>query len=285
MSDSLASDNNQLDDSPAVDITGKIMVVIIILLFMVVVTFLFFHLFAKGFWWTPSRRSSDNNSQSRRRRRSGQEGGGLDPSVLNSLPISIFNSKEDGFDLECSVCLSEVVEGEKVRVLPKCNHMFHIDCIDMWFHSHSTCPLCRTTLAATPPPSSVVVVEVESSTSAAAAAFPTNVLIWGNHNQITSSSSTTSEQNTSSSSSDGDNTINNNSRADDEGNGMLRIDIPNECEATTSSSSPLSSAEGRLKSLKRLLSSSSRGIMSLNPWSPTSTVQQQTKPKEAAGQS
>ena len=281
MSDSLASDNN-LGDSPAVDITGKIMVVIIILLFMVIVTFLFFHLFAKGFWWTQSR-SSDNNSQSRRRRRSGQEGGGLDPSVLNSLPISIFNSKEDGLDLECSVCLSEVVEGEKVRVLPKCNHMFHIDCIDMWFHSHSTCPLCRTTLAATPPPSSVVV-EVESSTSAAAA-FPTNVLIWGNHNQITSfSSSTTSEQNTSSPSSDSDNTINNNNRRDNEGNRMLRIDIPSECEATTSSS-PLASAEGRLKSLKRLLSSSSRGIMSLNPWSPTSTVQQQTKPKEAAGQS
>jgi len=285
MSDSLASDNNQLDDSPAVDITGKIMVVIIILLFMVIVTFLFFHLFAKGFWWTQSR-SSDSNSQSRRRRRSVQEGGGLDPSVLNSLPISIFNSKEDGLDLECSVCLSEVVEGEKVRVLPKCNHRFHIDCIDMWFHSHSTCPLCRTTLAANPPPSSVVVeVEVESSTSAAAA-FPTNVLIWGNHNQITSSSSsTTSEQNTSSSSYDSDNAINNNSRRDDEGNGMLRIDIPSECEATTSSSSPLASAEGRLKSLKRLLSSSSRGIMSLNPWSPTSTVQQQTKPKEAAGQS
>jgi hypothetical protein len=30
-----------------------------------------------------------------------------------------------------------------VRLLPKCNHSFHINCIDMWFHSHSTCPICR----------------------------------------------------------------------------------------------------------------------------------------------
>lgn len=29
------------------------------------------------------------------------------------------------------------------RELPKCHHSFHIDCIDMWFHSHSTCPVCR----------------------------------------------------------------------------------------------------------------------------------------------
>ncbi|KAJ7533737.1 hypothetical protein O6H91_13G061800 [Diphasiastrum complanatum] len=35
-------------------------------------------------------------------------------------------------------------ENEKGRLLPKCNHRFHTGCIDMWFHTHSTCPLCRT---------------------------------------------------------------------------------------------------------------------------------------------
>ncbi|GAU13733.1 hypothetical protein TSUD_348370 [Trifolium subterraneum] len=278
MSDTSDNNNNNLGDSPAVDITGKIMVVVIIVLFMTVVSFLFVHLFAKGFWWSQRRqRHSDNNSQSQRgqRRRDG-----LDASVLKSLPVSVFNSKEeDGLDLECSVCLSEVVEGEKLRVLPQCNHRFHIDCIDMWFQSHSTCPLCRTTLAtATPPPTTLVVQEEESS----AAAFPTNVLIWGNHNQVISST-TTLEQNISSSSSN----INNNNT-----NGMLTIDIPNDCdcEATASSSSPLGTAGGRLNSLKRLLSS--RALSSLNPWSPTSSsssttqhVQQQSKPKEAPGQS
>lgn len=28
-------------------------------------------------------------------------------------------------------------------MLPKCKHGFHVECIDMWFHSNNTCPLCR----------------------------------------------------------------------------------------------------------------------------------------------
>ncbi|XP_002523110.2 RING-H2 finger protein ATL5 [Ricinus communis] len=68
---------------------------------------------------------------------------GLDPSVLLSLPVLVYTSKTHYRSLECAVCLSEFVEGEKGRVLPKCNHTFHIPCIDMWFRSHSNCPLCR----------------------------------------------------------------------------------------------------------------------------------------------
>ncbi|KAJ7548157.1 hypothetical protein O6H91_07G000500 [Diphasiastrum complanatum] len=45
--------------------------------------------------------------------------------------------------MECSVCISEFQENETGRLLPKCNHCFHTACIDTWFNSHSTCPLCR----------------------------------------------------------------------------------------------------------------------------------------------
>ncbi|CAO2037891.1 unnamed protein product [Urochloa humidicola] len=43
----------------------------------------------------------------------------------------------------CAVCLEDVEAGEMVRRLPACGHLFHVECIDMWLHSHVTCPLCR----------------------------------------------------------------------------------------------------------------------------------------------
>ncbi|CAN6243748.1 unnamed protein product [Urochloa humidicola] len=43
----------------------------------------------------------------------------------------------------CSVCLEDVRGGEMVRQVPACRHVFHVGCIDMWLHSHRTCPMCR----------------------------------------------------------------------------------------------------------------------------------------------
>ncbi|KAG8640936.1 E3 ubiquitin-protein ligase RHA2B [Manihot esculenta] len=46
--------------------------------------------------------------------------------------------------IECAVCLSEFLEGERVRKL-KCKHTFHRDCLDKWLQQYlATCPLCRT---------------------------------------------------------------------------------------------------------------------------------------------
>ncbi|KAI7980819.1 E3 ubiquitin-protein ligase ATL41 [Camellia lanceoleosa] len=44
---------------------------------------------------------------------------------------------------ECSVCLSPIREEAKVRVLPNCKHLFHVDCIGKWLSLHTTCPMCR----------------------------------------------------------------------------------------------------------------------------------------------
>ncbi|CAL9117510.1 unnamed protein product [Musa textilis] len=35
---------------------------------------------------------------------------------------------------------------DRLRLLPKCSHAFHVQCIDTWLLSHSTCPLCRRSL-------------------------------------------------------------------------------------------------------------------------------------------
>lgn len=68
---------------------------------------------------------------------------GIKPSVLRSIPVVDFDSREFKDDVECVVCLSNLVDGDKARLLPSCNHWFHADCIDSWFRSHSTCPICR----------------------------------------------------------------------------------------------------------------------------------------------
>ncbi|EES18370.1 RING-H2 finger protein ATL66 [Sorghum bicolor] len=48
----------------------------------------------------------------------------------------------------CSICISALVAGEKVKVLPPCGHCFHPDCVDAWLRSQPSCPLCRCLLAA-----------------------------------------------------------------------------------------------------------------------------------------
>ncbi|KAF3965096.1 hypothetical protein ACB098_06G120500 [Castanea mollissima] len=74
---------------------------------------------------------------------------GLDPLVIQSLPIFVFKQRdaEDGAAstvIECAVCLSMLEKEEIARLLPNCKHIFHAECIDKWLSSHSTCPICRT---------------------------------------------------------------------------------------------------------------------------------------------
>lgn len=73
---------------------------------------------------------------------------GVDQSFIDTLPIfsykSIIGVKNSPFD--CAVCLCEFFSEDKLRLLPKCSHAFHMDCIDTWLLSHSTCPLCRSCL-------------------------------------------------------------------------------------------------------------------------------------------
>lgn len=44
---------------------------------------------------------------------------------------------------DCAVCLSEFSDNDTIKLLVYCSHAFHINCIETWLMSNSTCPLCR----------------------------------------------------------------------------------------------------------------------------------------------
>ncbi|KAK7334574.1 hypothetical protein VNO80_26334 [Phaseolus coccineus] len=89
---------------------------------------------------------------------------GLDEALIKSITVCKYTKGGgvvEGHD--CSVCLSEFEENESLRLLPKCNHAFHLPCIDTWLKSHASCPLCRSTItivcpnpAMEPPPRVIV---------------------------------------------------------------------------------------------------------------------------------
>ncbi|XP_010680274.1 RING-H2 finger protein ATL78 [Beta vulgaris subsp. vulgaris] len=76
---------------------------------------------------------------------------GLDKRALKTFPVVKFSKdvQIQGLGSECVICLSDFKVGEKVRILPKCNHGFHVKCIDEWLSSHSSCPICRQSLVET----------------------------------------------------------------------------------------------------------------------------------------
>ncbi|KAK7281126.1 hypothetical protein RIF29_08842 [Crotalaria pallida] len=76
---------------------------------------------------------------------------GLDPDSIKKLPIILHqapSNQDDGAweESECCICLGEFRDGEKVKVLPNCEHCFHCECVDEWLTYHSSCPLCRSSL-------------------------------------------------------------------------------------------------------------------------------------------
>ena len=65
-------------------------------------------------------------------------------SVLrNSSEIKIFRTLENNEQDTCSICRMEFEDDDVIRKLNNCNHIFHVNCIDIWFENNIRCPLCR----------------------------------------------------------------------------------------------------------------------------------------------
>ncbi|KAJ0976557.1 hypothetical protein J5N97_012031 [Dioscorea zingiberensis] len=77
---------------------------------------------------------------------------GLRRKAVRGLPVVIFSDDVNlpGGVSECAICLSDFMSGERLRVLPKCKHGFHVKCIDRWLMASSSCPTCRQCLFPSP---------------------------------------------------------------------------------------------------------------------------------------
>nr|GMD37130.1 RING-H2 finger protein ATL3-like [Ipomoea batatas]GMD38653.1 RING-H2 finger protein ATL3-like [Ipomoea batatas] len=267
----------QLNES--VVLTGKIMMGAGIGLFLVVAAIFSIHLYTRWFW----RRRPDllSAAVAAARRDDSQEVAirialrkGLEPSVLKTIPEVEFCSQDFKEGLECVVCLCEVCEGEKTRFLPKCNHGFHVECIDTWFQSHSTCPLCRNPISNpnSAQPALHPIPGVAAAASAEAPNFPTNVLYWGDEVRVSTLGPCVDEPrraeapcSSSAAGKVGAGGASVSARAE----GVLVIDIPRQIVDDDDQESPMIA---RLRSLRSLLSRGKRVDPDLRPCGPSVNI-------------
>ncbi|BAT79531.1 hypothetical protein LR48_Vigan04g058300 [Vigna angularis] len=73
-------------------------------------------------------------------------------SDLKNLPCFVYEEaaavsaerRECSSPVDCAVCLESFKVGDLCRLLPNCNHTFHLHCIDSWILHTPICPICRT---------------------------------------------------------------------------------------------------------------------------------------------
>ncbi|KAF3539743.1 hypothetical protein F2Q69_00020584 [Brassica cretica] len=306
MDDDGSAHSSLFGDLSTEEVTSKVILTAIIVLFMAVLVVLVLHLYAKLYWWRVDQlqqqqqqeQEQEQDDQSslaptvttRRQRRRfifvpGQDSlsnTGLTPFELSSLPIVFF--RQDG--LECAICLSDLVKGDKARLLPKCNHSFHVECIDMWFQSHSTCPICRNAVLALEQPISKQIQlvsenavdalsQISNSVSSSSPEFPTNVLVWGRQDQVSTRTTNVGSQE--------DSTTGNAAASESQDAVVLDInDSTTRSQNVPSSSSsmrfivqeeePKSPMTTRLRSLRRFLSRDKRDSCSNSSTSSSSSA-------------
>ncbi|KAL5204995.1 hypothetical protein ABZP36_009866 [Zizania latifolia] len=74
---------------------------------------------------------------------------GLEERAIAAITALVYDAKKcgsggvGGDGGSCAVCLVEFLDGDTLRLLPRCHHAFHRGCIDTWLRAHVNCPLCR----------------------------------------------------------------------------------------------------------------------------------------------
>jgi hypothetical protein len=67
----------------------------------------------------------------------------IDKDELGKLKVSSYIDLDKDKYKTCSICLDDYTDECKLRIL-KCEHGFHVDCIDKWLTDcNYKCPICR----------------------------------------------------------------------------------------------------------------------------------------------
>ncbi|KAL0489957.1 E3 ubiquitin-protein ligase [Acrasis kona] len=65
--------------------------------------------------------------------------------AINNMPDRVAQPGEQ-FDDCCPICLEAMEEGQQVKGLENCSHLFHKICIDMWLARSNSCAVCNCTV-------------------------------------------------------------------------------------------------------------------------------------------
>ncbi|KAH0452756.1 hypothetical protein IEQ34_017080 [Dendrobium chrysotoxum] len=93
--------------------------------------------------WQSLRMRTTNSTRGEHRRASEL---GVTKELREMLPVVVFKESFSVRETQCSVCLGDYQAEDRLQRLPQCGHTFHVDCIDHWLVSNTTCPLCRISL-------------------------------------------------------------------------------------------------------------------------------------------
>ena len=73
------------------------------------------------------------------------------PTLSRGVSMNTLNNATDIINLEeptlCSICRDTITSNSVCRKIKKCNHLFHIVCIDQWLERSVNCPLCRSVVS------------------------------------------------------------------------------------------------------------------------------------------
>ncbi|XP_031106089.1 RING-H2 finger protein ATL56-like [Ipomoea triloba] len=143
-------------------------VVCLVLLFIGVGVFTFIHVCIVGRAFGSI---SSGESFNPRRDMNNRRSSSMSQEDIKKLPCFEYKLEEEEDDDEervsgtiCAVCLEKFKSGDTCRVLPKCKHCFHAQCIEPWLITAAVCPICRAATN-TPPFTTTTSIGEESSNS------------------------------------------------------------------------------------------------------------------------